>query len=102
MDAKILLGKILQRFKDLGKAQVDGYNPFGYIRETENAVFVTRETGEDTNIPFTKIIKGIEAYQSNPNLYHSTPTALRDFGITHVTSPVYALLHLLDIVEYRS
>ena len=101
MESKILLGKILQRFKDLGKAEVKGYNLFGYIRENKNSVFVTRETGEDTPILFAKILKGIEAYQSNPELYNSNPTALRDFGITYVTSPVFALLHLLTQEDYK-
>lgn len=101
MDSKILLGKILQRFKDKAVATVEGYNSFGYIRETENSVFVTREAGEDTPVPFEKILKGIDAYKSNSALYQSTPTALRDFEITHVTSPVFALLHLLDEEDFK-
>jgi hypothetical protein len=101
MDSKILLGKILQRFKDKTVAQVDGYNSFGYIRETENSVFVTREAGEDTPIPFGKILTGIDAYKTNNSLFQTTPTALRDFGITHVTSPVFALLHLLDEEDFK-
>jgi len=101
MDSKILLGKILQRFSDQKTAQVEGYNSFGYIRETDNAVFVTREAGDDTFIPFEKILKVIEAYKLRPNLYQEGPSALRDFGITHVTSPVWALLHLLKVEDYK-
>lgn len=101
MDSKILLGKLLQRFKDKAVAKVEGYNSFGYIRETENSVLVTREAGEDTPVPFEKILKGIDAYKSNSALYQSTPTALRDFDITHVTSPVFALLHLLDKEDFK-
>lgn len=101
MDSKILLGKILQRFKDNGKAQVDGYNSFGYIRETENAVWVTRETGEDTPIPFMKILKGIDAYKSDISLYDKGPGALREYEITHINSPVFALLHLLKEPDYK-
>jgi len=100
MDSKILLGKILQRFKDLGKVQVEGYNSFCYIRETENAVIVTRESGEDTRIPFLKILLGIEAYKKDPMLYSRGPSALRDIGVTHVNSPVWSLLHLLNGNEY--
>jgi hypothetical protein len=95
------LGKILQRFKDSGKAQVIGYNSFGYIRETESAVWVTREEGKDTPIPFNKILNGIDAYKTSIGLFHATPTALRDFGITHVTSPVFAMLHLLCESDYK-
>ena len=101
MDSKILLGKILQRFKDKAVAKVEGYNSFGYIRETENSVFVTREAGEDTPVPFEKILKGIDAYKSNTALYQSRPTVLRDFEITHVTSPVFALLHLLEEEDFK-
>lgn len=100
MDSKILLGKILQRFKDKGTSNVKGYNHFGYIRETENAIVVTREKGKDTSIPFAKLLLGIEAYKENPSLYKSTPTDLRKFGLTHITSPIFALLHLLDEEDF--
>ncbi len=101
MDTKILIGKILQKFKAQKIAQVQGYKSFGYIRETENMVYVTRETGMDTAIPFEKIKIGIEAYKSNPNLYTDGPSKLRDYGVTHVTSPIWSLLHLLDISDYK-
>ncbi len=100
MDSKILLGKILQRFADKKIAQVNGYSMFGYIKETNKAVYVTREGGEDTPVPFNKILIGIEAYQKDNNLYNEGPTALREFGITHVTSPIWSILHLLTKEEY--
>lgn len=102
MESKILLGKILQRFRDQQFVQVEGYNRFEYIRETEKAVWVTREKGADTPVPFNKLIKGIEAFQNDPNLYKEGPSAIREFGITHVTSPVWSLLHLLDINDFKS
>jgi hypothetical protein len=91
----------LQKFKTQKKAQVQGYKSFGYIRETENMVYVTRETGMDTAIPFEKIIIGIEAFKTDPNLYHQGPVKLREYGITHVTSPIWSLLHLLDVSDYQ-
>ena len=100
MDSKILLGKILQKFIDAKISQVKYYNSFGYIRETNKAVYVTRENGQETMISFNKLIQAIEAYQSNSDLYIQGPTALRDFGITHVTSPIWSLLHLLNKDEY--
>jgi len=100
MDSKILLGKILQRFKDMGISHVEGYNSFGYVRETENSVIVTREDGQDTPIPFSKILKGIDSYKLNPSLHDEGPSVLRQFNITHVTSPVWSLLHLLHKKEY--
>ena len=102
MDSKILLGKILQRFYDRKAAQVEGYNSFGYLKETNQSVLVTRQAGADTVIPFEKIIKGIEAYKANPQLYDEGPTALRQFGITHMTSPIWAMLHLLEKNNYLS
>lgn len=101
MDSKILLGKLLQRFKDQGIAQVEGYNSFHYKRETDSAVYVLRENGNEAQIPFKKLVIGIESYQANPELYYNGPSALREFDITHVNSPIWALLHLLTIEEYR-
>ena len=101
MNSYILIGKILQRFKDRGFTKVEGYNSFGYIRETKNSVIVTREAGDDTSVPFEKIKIGVEAYLSDPNLYFEGPAKLRDFGITHVTSPVWSMLHLLEHENYR-
>jgi hypothetical protein len=101
MDSKILLGKILQRFKDNKIARVEGYFEFGYIRETEKTVYVTREKGKDTPIPFKKILEGIEVYKSNPELYNSNPTSLRAYNLKFTTSPIFALLHLLNENDYH-
>jgi len=101
MHSKILLGKILQRFADCKVAQVKGYKSFGYIKETNNAVILSRENGVDTPVPFGKIELGIEAYKSNTTLYNEGPTVLREFNIKYITSPVFALLHLLSIEDYE-
>lgn len=101
MDSKILLGKILQRFFDKKEINVEGYTSFGYIKETENAVYVTRVNGLDTRITFAQILKGIEAYKANTLLYQQGPISLMVYGITHVTSPVWSMLHLLDEHDYK-
>jgi hypothetical protein len=101
MDSKILLGKILQRFYDAKITKVDGYTSFGYIKETDTAVYVTRENGKDTRVSFDKILIGIKGYQKEPSLYHEGTGALRDLGITHVNSPVWSLLHLLNQQDYE-
>jgi len=100
MDSKILLGKILQKFKDKKISHVSNYNSFGYIKETDNAVFVTRESGNDTRLPFEKILIAIDAFKDNSELYDNGPGALRDYGITHINSPVWSILHLLSKSEY--
>ena len=101
MDSKILLGKILQRFSDLRLCKVEGYVSFKYLRETKNAVYVGREQGQDTRISFKKLITGIEAFKSKPGLYDEGPPSLREFGITHVNSPIWSLLHLLSPEDYK-
>ena len=101
MDSKILLGKILQRFFDKKISKYKSYNSFGYLRETNSAVDLTREKGQNTKIPFVKILIGIESYKENPKLYDEGPIALRDFGISHINSPIYSLLHLLSKEDYE-
>jgi len=101
MDSKILLGKILQRFSDRSVSKVEGYNSFQYLRETDNSVYVGREKGQDTSIPFKKIIVGIEAFKENPELYDKGPNSLREFGITHINSPIWSLLRLLSPRDYN-
>ncbi|WP_343626574.1 hypothetical protein [Flavobacterium lindanitolerans] len=102
MDSKILLGKILQRFSDKKISQVENYNSFSYIGETGNTVYVTREKGKDTSIPFQKILIGIDAYKENPMLYDEGPNSLRNIGITHINSPIWSLLHLLSKKDYET
>jgi len=100
MDSKILVGKILQRFEDQGYVQVKGYYRFHRVRETGSSVIVRRQEGTDAVIPFSKIIQGIEFYQENSSWYDSGPSSLREAHILHVTSPVFALLHLLTKEAY--
>jgi len=95
-----VLSIILNEFRSNGYSQVKGYNRFGYIRETENSVVVSRETGKDTRIPFLKIKQGIEAVKSDPSVYNSGPTSLRKHKITYINSPIWSLLHLVSLREY--
>ena len=100
--SQALLQNILQTFRAKGYAQVPGYNKFGYIRETGNAVIVSREAGQDTRIPFDKIVEAIEAVRKDSKVYTEGPSALRAHGITHITSPLWALVNLLPQSEYRA
>jgi hypothetical protein len=95
-----ILLKILKRFKEKGLAQVSGYKSFGYLRETPKSVYVSREDGEDTPVSHKLLLMGIGAYLQNPSLYNEGPVELRRFKITHVTSPIFALLHLIPKEEY--
>ena len=99
--SEVLLQNVLQNFRTRGYAQVTGYNRFGYVSETGNAVVVSRESGTDTPIPFPKIIEAVEAAKRDPKVYTDGPSALRSHGITHITSPLGALLNLLPQSDYR-
>jgi hypothetical protein len=101
-DSCILCGRILQIFIDKGFVQVDGYNKFTYISHKDTFVLVGREKGKDTRIPFGKIIETIVNYQINPDDYDRGPGKTRDYGLTHINSPVWALLHLLEKGDYLS
>lgn len=95
-----ILTKIISEFKSKGYSKVKDYKSFGYIRETKKAVIISREAGEDTRIPFKKIEQGIEAVKDNPSVYSSGPNSLRAYGITHINSPIWSLLHLVSKDEY--
>src|SRR6266404_4494671 len=66
--SEALLQRVLKSFRSKGLAQVPGYKKFGYIRETGNAVIVSREAGKDTRIPFEKIIDAINAVKVDPKI----------------------------------
>lgn len=100
MDPRIICGRALQEFICKGYAQVDGYYKFTYISHNSTSVTIGRETGKDTTISFNKLIKVIEGYQSNIEDYNEGPSKTRDYGLTHVNSPVWSILHLLPKEEY--
>jgi hypothetical protein len=100
-DNNKILQKLLEAFRGNGFAQVKGYKRFGYLRETDTAVFVSRETGKDTGVPFDKILLGIEALQDDSNVYSAGPGSLRKYEITRITSPIWAMLHVLPLNDYR-
>jgi hypothetical protein len=100
MNSEIILGRIIQKLIDKGYAQVSGYNSFGFIELKGSSIRVSREGGEDTPIPFGRIILGIDAYKLDNNLYDNGPAALRSVGITHLNSPIFAFLHLLSKADY--
>ena len=100
MEALKILETIQREFKANGYVQVSGYNRFGYIGETPKAFVISREAGKDTRISFSKILQGIEAVQDDTNVYDAGPSALRDYGITHITSPIWSLLHLAPKSDY--
>lgn len=76
-----------------------GNYSFGYVGETDGAVIVSRENGKDTRIPIAKLETGVSAVRQDPQIYDEGPSWLRDYGITHINSPVWSLLHLVTKSE---
>ncbi|MGI9311606.1 MAG: hypothetical protein ACR2P7_08790 [bacterium] len=73
---------------------------FRYQQETDNAVCLKRLLkGTDTRVSFKTLAKGIEAIRKDHSLYYAKgPGALRKAaGITHVTSPTWALLRSVPL-----
>jgi hypothetical protein len=100
IDSKLNI--VVERFKKQGYAQVPGYNRFGYVNKTNKALVVSRENGKDTRIPFDKIVKAVDAIRENNSAYSNGPSALRKYGITHINSPIWALVHLLSLEEINN
>ncbi len=90
---------LLSRFRKRGVVQVEGYNEYGYVSETDNAVIVSCERGNDTRVPFATIEKAIGVVRNNPQVYNKGPSGLRAHGFSHITSPVWAILHLAKLSE---
>ncbi len=93
---------IVERFQKKGFAQVPGYKKFGYISKTDKTLTVSREDGEDTQIPLSKIEEAIKAIRLNNSVFDDGPSSLRKYGITHITSPIWSLVHLLSLEEIKS
>lgn len=102
MEESFVVTKIVNRFEERGYIQVPGYNRFGFVGKGESYVIVSRESGKDTKIPFAKIAESVRAARRDSKVYSEGPSRLRQHGITHITSPLWALLHLLTLEELRA
>jgi len=80
-----------------GIAQVPGYKAFRFVRTTDGAVIVSRESGTEAVVPRSTLETAIEFVRENHNAYTGGPALLRQTGITHVTSPTWALIRLLSL-----
>ena len=102
MDSPYFLAReIMKRIKSQKTAQVPDYYEFKYIEDDANSVTVLREKGTKAKIYLKDLMTGIEAVQKDVTVYVDGPDRLREFGITHINSPVWALLHLLDFDEFN-
>lgn len=97
-----LAERILARFRDTGLAGVPGYKQFRYGRETGKALIVVREGGQEARVPIDRLQTAIRAVVQDASIYGGGPSRLRACGVTHVMSPIWALLHLLPLESYGS
>ncbi len=75
-----------------------GYKNFDYVRETDNALHLKRESGNETKISRKTLKKAIEAVRCDHSIYCKGPNALRKAaGIKFVTSPTWALLRSVTL-----
>ena len=97
MTQDVTVSRIVDLLESRGFAQVAGYNRFGFVERGTSHVVISRENGKDTRIPFAKIEQAVLAVRRDPKVYSEGPSRLRTHGITHITSPLWALLHLLTL-----
>jgi hypothetical protein len=86
---------MLQKVMEQGFAQVVGYNCFDFISLQRTSITLRRENGNDAEVPFKKLLIAIDGYKNQQNDYNAGPVKLRSYGLTHITSPIFSLLHLL-------
>lgn len=98
-DVEKTISEIVSRFKQQGFTQVPSYNKFGFVQQSDNYVIVSRENGKDTKIYYKKLGEAIKAVQKDSLAYSEGPSKLRKHGLTHITSPLWSLLHLLTLEE---
>jgi hypothetical protein len=82
-----------------GEFRAPGLAPFKYVRETAHTVIVLRQNGEEAKIAKSTLEDAVNGVRAEHRLYDAGPGALREIEISHVNSPVYALLRLLPLNE---
>lgn len=92
-----VVSEIVQEFEARGIAQAPGYKAFRFVRTTPGSVIVLRENGNEAVVPRVDIERAIEHVRLDNSVYVDGPSRLREAGVTHVTSPTWALLRLLPL-----
>ena len=93
---------LLDRLRERGFCQVNGYNRFELVRKTSTSVVFLREKGTLASIEIADIEKAIQAYFKNSEVYQS-PSHLRKIAkINYTTSPIWSILRLADEHEINS
>jgi hypothetical protein len=88
---------ILATLREHRIARVPGYAPFRYRGTAGASIRVERQNGNEARIPFSILARAIEAVRADPTVYLGGPARLREFGITHINSPTFALIRVLPL-----
>ncbi|MCB9197533.1 MAG: AAA family ATPase [Flavobacteriales bacterium] len=94
-----ILNKIITQLKLQGKAK-GRQNNFLLKSVEQSKIVLERANGNDVDIPFSTLKKAIQACVNDAAFYDGGLNAIEEIGITHIQSPVWALLHLVEKREY--
>ena len=92
-----VLAEIVRAIETNEVAQVPGYNSFEYVRETPAAIIVRREKGTEATVPKSDLERAIDFIRNDQTAYLDGPERLRECGITHVNSVVWALIRQIPL-----
>ncbi len=96
-DLDAVIEDILRALRKERVAQVPGYAPFRYLRRAGESILLERQNGHETRVPSSVLRRAIEAVRKDHSIYIAGPGRLREYGITHVNSPTWALLRLVPL-----
>ena len=93
-----VLAEIVSTFRSTGLA-TSRQAKFRYASAPNKAhsIAVMRGNGNCVPIRHADVVRAIHAVRSDPSIYSRGPSSLREFNITHINSPVWALLRLLPL-----
>lgn len=101
-EAEDIAIQLIERFQAAGKAQVEGYDAFEWASQTEKAIVIRRKNGQTARIPKETVVSAIALVRRSPEVYQRGPNQLQIHGVSHVSSPVWAILHLATLSELRA
>lgn len=94
-----ILNKIITQLKLQGKAK-GRQNDFLLKEVQKNKIVLVRANGKDVDIPLSTLKKAIQVCVNDTEFYNGGLNAIEEIGITHIQSPVWALIHLVEKREY--
>lgn len=101
-DQDAIINCIIDAVQQAGVAQVPGYVAFKFVCLSGTTVVLRRRNGKTVRIPLSTLRIAVSAVVEDPTVYSGGPSRLREFGITHINSPTWALLHMLPLVSFTA